>query len=150
MKTCSKCKENKELNDFNSNKKRKDGLTSWCKECIRKRSKEHYKNNVDLYKDKVKKSRQKLRIWFDEYKSTLKCEKCGENHPSTLDFHHLDPNVKELGGVARMLSNNKTENEIREEISKCIILCSNCHRKLHWDEKNKICSQSIAGDAPDL
>lgn len=135
MRICSKCKENKELNDFNSNKKRKDGLTSWCKECIRKRSKEHYKNNTDLYKDKVKKSRQKIIKWFDNFKKTLKCSKCDENHPATLDFHHLDPNKKEKGGVARMLSNNKSEVEIKDEISKCIVLCSNCHRKLHYDEK---------------
>ncbi len=27
-----------------------------------------------------------------------------------------------------------TYEEIMEELNNCIILCSNCHRKLHWAE----------------
>jgi hypothetical protein len=33
MKTCSKCKEDKELNDFNRRDGTKDGYLSYCKEC---------------------------------------------------------------------------------------------------------------------
>ena len=33
MKTCSKCKETKELKLFNKRSCSKDGIDSWCKEC---------------------------------------------------------------------------------------------------------------------
>jgi len=36
MKTCTKCKTEKELNSFAKYKKAKDGLCSWCKSCWRK------------------------------------------------------------------------------------------------------------------
>lgn len=37
---------------------------------------------------------KKIKYWLKEYKETLKCENCGENHPACLDFHHVDPNEK--------------------------------------------------------
>jgi hypothetical protein len=55
-----------------------------------------------------------------------KCAVCGfDEHPSALQFHHLDPSTKEfhLGhqghtrGLARM----------RSEARKCTLLCANCH-----------------------
>ncbi len=36
MKTCSKCKEEKDYSDFYKNSTRPDGLTYWCKECTKK------------------------------------------------------------------------------------------------------------------
>lgn len=34
MKTCTKCKQNKELNTFGKSKGNKDGYHSWCKVCV--------------------------------------------------------------------------------------------------------------------
>jgi hypothetical protein len=58
---------------------------------------------------------------------------CGEDHPSTLDFHHEDPAKKEAS-VRQLLDNGYSQKRILAEIAKCIVLCSNCHRKLHWSE----------------
>ena len=33
MKVCTKCKQNKELIEFNKDRSKKDGLSSWCKIC---------------------------------------------------------------------------------------------------------------------
>ena len=41
MKTCSKCKEQKPLDEFYRNRRTKDGKASWCKECHRARSREY-------------------------------------------------------------------------------------------------------------
>ena len=68
-----------------------------------------------------------------EIKSSTGCAKCGEKRPYVLDFHHIDPSIKDAD-IARMTSNsNKVEN-IQKEIDKCIVLCSNCHREFHYLE----------------
>lgn len=64
-----------------------------------------------------------------------KCLDCGqtfEGYPSVFDFHHRDPATKTkkpcnlLGGRWE---------KIRIELDKCDLLCSNCHRKRHHEDK---------------
>lgn len=58
------------------------------------------------------------------------CDECKKQfHPAAMDFHHLDPNTKNHELNAPMMS-RKWESIVRE-ISKCRLLCSNCHRTLH-------------------
>lgn len=126
MKFCPKCKENKELEHFhksnNSNK-----VAGYCKECARKDKKEHYLNNKSSYK----KSTLKWRKWLIDLKSSLSCEKCGYNKsPAALDFHHIDPKTKKFG-INNTQTSKKTREEIEEEIKKCVVWCSNCHREHH-------------------
>lgn len=96
---------------------------------------EWYERNKEAERDKAKirqsQRRKKFKEWFNEYKSTLKCSKCGFSHPAALDFHHTNPLEKE-GDVARLktMTNKK---RIMEEISKCIVLCANCHRIHHYE-----------------
>ena len=47
MKTCSKCKEEKELVDFPKNKLKIDGYHYQCKTCVKNTSKKYYQNNKD-------------------------------------------------------------------------------------------------------
>ena len=51
-------------------------------------------------------------------------------HPSVYDFHHLDSEKKEAT-IARIMG-RKWEN-IKPELDKCVLLCSNCHRLRHND-----------------
>lgn len=58
-----------------------------------------------------------------------KCNRCGYNENIVaLEFHHIDPNEKEfqIGSVS-----NKSWESIINEIKKCELLCSNCHRIEH-------------------
>ena len=71
-----------------------------------------------------------------DLKSQFKCAKCGDNRGYVLDFHHIDPSIKEEG-VARMISNNYKLDKVYDEIKKCICLCANCHREFHYLEKEK-------------
>ena len=58
-----------------------------------------------------------------------KCQRCGYNKcMRALEFHHVDPSTKDFG-ISRQL--NKDMSELREEVSKCILLCSNCHAEVH-------------------
>lgn len=68
-------------------------------------------------------------------KASLKCSKCDENHPATLEFHHIDPSKKDFA-ISKMRNAYRSKEKALEEISKCIVLCANCHKKLHWEEKN--------------
>ena len=68
-------------------------------------------------------------------KSQLKCQKCGESKEYVLDFHHLNPDEKETT-IARMTSNKYRIDKVLDEIRKCIVLCSNCHREFHYLEEN--------------
>ena len=67
------------------------------------------------------------------YKSTLSCTKCGFAHPAALDFHHTDPTQKD-GNIHKFVSNGQFK-KAHEEIKKCIVLCANCHRVHHHEEK---------------
>lgn len=59
-----------------------------------------------------------------------KCSKCGYCECiAALDFHHLDPNEKEIN-----LAKNVNIHIKLKEIEKCILLCCRCHRELHWKE----------------
>lgn len=61
----------------------------------------------------------------------IKCLRCDENHPVALDFHHRDPSNK-LFEISKMISAGYSVERIKEEIQKCDVLCSNCHRKEHF------------------
>lgn len=54
------------------------------------------------------------------------CRICGESEHIALDFHHLDPATKE-SSLRRLTSVKR----IQIEAAKCVVLCANCHRKLH-------------------
>ena len=58
-----------------------------------------------------------------------KCKNCGyKTCYSALEFHHTDPDVKEASwGKMRLWGWER----IKNELSKCILLCSNCHREAH-------------------
>ena len=93
-----------------------------------------YANNKKSEKDYVKKRKNEIKKWFVEYKSHLKCSKCGEDHIATLDFHHKGDKDK---GINFMTHWGYSKDRIKKEVNKCIVLCANCHRKLHHNLRNK-------------
>jgi predicted HNH restriction endonuclease len=68
-----------------------------------------------------------------------KCSKCGWEYQNILeiacyDFHH--PNENKETDVCSILQ--KSWERALEEIKKCVLLCSNCHRMEHCDRDQKI------------
>lgn len=133
-KKCSKCKIDKTLNDFVKNKTKKDGYSVNCKQCQYQLQRQWYANNPDNQKIRVKNNKQKISKWLHEYKKKLKCEKCNFSHPAALDFHHIYDKTREISGAHQQGWSKK---RILEEIKKCVVLCANCHRIHHYEEKNK-------------
>lgn len=129
---CVSCKTDKPYTEFSFRNKAENIRSKSCKSCQKKWKDKHYQNNKKCYLEQNKKSRKEFRVWFNEYKSGLKCSKCPENHPATLDFHHRDPKQKDftISGTGTSIGRKK----LLKEIKKCDILCSNCHRKWHWEQ----------------
>jgi transcription elongation factor Elf1 len=131
-KVCSKCNnEYPATNEFYAKKtKNSDGLQAHCKKCHSVYLKQHYLSNKKYYSDKAIKRKKQVRNEFNEYKKTLKCSFCPENDPVCLDFHHTDPTQKDRE-LADMVGRGIGMESLLKEVDKCIVLCSNCHRKLH-------------------
>jgi len=88
-----------------------------------------YSKNKKSEKEHIVRRKKEIRKWFLEFRSKLKCTKCGENHPATLDFHHKK-GIKE-NNITYMVYYGYSIERIKKEMEKCVVLCSNCHRKEH-------------------
>ena len=97
-----------------------------------KRSPEKKLRKQHLQRERIKSLRRKL----IDYKISRPC-KCGEGHPACLDFHHVSGD-KDLE-ISNAVREGWAWERILSEIAKCILLCSNCHRKLHY-EKEYLCT----------
>lgn len=67
---------------------------------------------------------------LNEYKGNNGCVICGEKDYRCLDFHHVNREDK-LFTISRKTGRYDMK-IIWEEIKKCIVLCSNCHRKVSY------------------
>jgi hypothetical protein len=92
-------------------------------------SKKHYNDNKEYYKERNQRQEKESLDFYEQYKEQLCCCFCKENEPCCLDFHHVNPNEKEYG-VAQMARRYSVD-AIKREIAKCIVVCANCHRKVH-------------------
>ena len=95
-----------------------------------------YYKNRQIQMERTKKLKKDKTIWLAEYKKNLLCSQCGENHPACLEFHHVDRTKKDFA-LSTAANRGYSMEKIKMEIEKCIILCSNCHRKFHWKEEEK-------------
>lgn len=90
----------------------------------------HYRH-AELNNRRTLERRQRLRRWIYDYKAdSAGCRLCGESAPSVLDFHHID-GTKNKMAVNEMVPSGCSKADIRAEITKCDLVCANCHRKEH-------------------
>lgn len=102
------------------------------KEKNKEYQKKHYQSKKEYYKEKAHDRKSELKQIIDNLKSISVCSSCGEDHPACLDFHHLNPLEKKFN-IGSYITHGYSINKLLEEIKKCIILCANCHRKLHYN-----------------
>ena len=115
---CPRCKKDVETKNFHQRRGRENGSV-YCKPCS---------------SDQTLERQRKLKIKSVEYKGGC-CVRCGyDKYYGALDFHHLDPSQKDFN-----LGNCKLTNfeKIKSELDKCILVCSNCHREIHHELKQK-------------
>lgn len=94
------------------------------------RDKWYYANKEKQIKRQMER-RAELVALLKRYKGFLKCHDCGmsfRGKEKCLDFHHVDPsNKKDV--IRNMVASSKKS--MKEELTKCIPLCANCHRMRH-------------------
>ena len=109
---CSICGQVKPDTEFNYLQKEQDKRMYICKDCehdAKRATREHKRNIMEQLK-------------------TIGCACCGETDNVCLDFHHYDPTEKEFNMSSAL---TKPVDKLIHEAAKCVVVCSNCHRKIH-------------------
>lgn len=136
-KKCSKCGKRKPTDQFHIHKRNKDGLYYCCKSCKKEVDKVRWEKlyyDPTMKKQKKEKEQRdnrrylKNRKYIMRFKQFKGCCCCKEKEPVVLEFHHLDQSKKHKN-VTSMSGCNI--DKIKNEIRKCVVICANCHRKLH-------------------
>lgn len=96
--------------------------------CKRKRSKHDIVKKEKRIRNKRWASDREIRLMLSKIRESKGCNVCGEKDYRCLVFHHQDRKNKS-GTVFNMMAKSKELGFL--EINKCIILCCNCHAKLH-------------------
>jgi predicted HNH restriction endonuclease len=113
MKNCPRCKTEKPLSDFYK-RRAKEGGSVYCKPCT-----------IEQTVERQRKFKQQC----VNYKGGI-CEKCGyDKYIGALEFHHKDPKQKEFN-IANARLTSFSDN-VKKELDKCDLLCSNCHKEIH-------------------
>jgi hypothetical protein len=99
-------------------------------------SRKWYEGNRREIIQKAARQKDRSRAEWVAYKSKQRCSHCRKKHPAIIDFHHVIKEGKRSVNYLAVKRGNINE-AIKEAEEKCIPLCSNCHRILHWDLTRK-------------
>jgi predicted HNH restriction endonuclease len=98
-------------------------------------SRQWYAKNKALVAKRGKVRKREYKAKWLEYKASKACKECGISHPALLDFHHVIRFEKK--SIPQLINRRQYAMAIREAEEKCIPLCANCHRMLHWKEHRR-------------
>ena len=63
-----------------------------------------------------------------------KCSQCGYDKCSeALEAHHIGKD--KIDGISNLIAKFKDWKTIKRELEKCVLLCANCHREFHANNK---------------
>jgi hypothetical protein len=120
----------------NAESRREAGRKSYHKnkhkrdpEKARKQSREWNANNRERSHEIAKAWRERKKAERADLKRGMSCVLCGESEPKILCFHHTTVGEKSFN-VAYKIS-VMSKGRLEEEIKKCVILCRNCHKRVH-------------------
>jgi hypothetical protein len=133
---CSKCGIAKPVEEFRLRNRFTKRRQSHCTDCGSKMGADWYERNKEQHalnvRANTKNAKQAAREFVYQYRLTHPCTGCGESDPAVLEFHHVGEKDKEVG---RMIAQGYGTDAITREISQCLVLCANCHRRLTAKEK---------------
>jgi len=135
VKTCSTCKIEKSLSEFNKNAGRKDGLQSNCRDCNKVAAAAYYERNKIKAHTVSAGARQKYmdrnRRYLFDYLLSHPCIDCGNSDIRVLEFDHV--RGEKRFGVGKLARHASSLTNLQSEIDKCDIRCRNCHQIATYD-----------------
>ena len=138
-KVCTACKKNKSITKSYHIKDPKTGARkSRCKQCLRAYNRRYYAKNREACRARARKKHQELTVnggrirdWLAKTYGEIPCTDCGgEFQWCAMDFDHLPEHKKEftIGSYGWRELTPRVLVRVKEEIAKCELVCSNCHR----------------------
>jgi len=92
----------------------------------------YQKNNRESVNIRSRRNNLLKKLELVNYKGGA-CQICGYNDCiAALDFHH-NIGDKEFN-IGTELGKSCKLSKLKQEVDKCILVCSNCHRKIHYNE----------------
>lgn len=124
-KYCRYCKRRKSIKQFAARK----GTTrsNRCRQCQRDYAKQHYRENRQRYAERNLEYKAEIKQLVRQAKAKP-CMDCGMQYPyCVMDFDH-QPEFEKRSAVSMMENGRYNMQRVVEEIAKCQVVCSNCHR----------------------
>lgn len=128
-KFCPTCKTDKPLDEFSWRSKPKNQRAPHCKVCYAAKRRETYQRNKAQIIAKNYERTKNTYAKYKQWKETLSCSLCPEDDECTIELHHLDPSKKDFN--VSELAWRGAWKKLMEEVDKCIVVCGNCHTKIH-------------------
>ena len=127
LKTCTHCSLDFDEKEFPLSGKPKGRRSSMCRPCKQKYDREHYHKKVDkkVRSQQTAAIRRRNMDFVYDILMNSECADCKNSDPRVLEFDHLDPSIKNYS-ISQMGSYSLKK--LKEEISKCEVVCANCHR----------------------
>ena len=137
QKKCNHCNTYKDEDEFNWRYKAQGVRNRTCRACMVNFNRNYYqgeagKRHLRQVKERTEAAREAARNFICEYLLDHPCEMCGEDDIRVLEFHHVGE--KDMT-VTRMVGGGFSLKRITNEISKCQVLCANCHRRITVEER---------------
>jgi len=111
---------------------------------------QHKKKRLTRMYERKAARKAAIHSYIQNMKNQLRCVDCGQRHPATLHFHHRNSEDK-VFNISDAVYKGFSLDRIEKEISKCIVLCANCHAIRHFNMRNKKqTSPGIAGEFEEL
>lgn len=129
---CTRCLRIKTRDKFPPNKRYKNGLNCWCRECCNAYKRDLRDRDKSKQQAYFRKSTAKIRDYIRAAKD-MPCMDCGHRyHYAVMDFDHREGADKKFT-LAKFPSSLE---RVKAEIAKCDVVCANCHRMRTWKRKN--------------
>jgi hypothetical protein len=125
-KHCCTCKQLKPLSEFNKLAKAKDGRQYSCRDCNKAYHYAHWDRHMAQIRARKQRRISDNRVNVVAFLRAHPCVDCGEGDIVVLEFDHLRD---KKATISFLVAQGHEWATILDEISKCEVVCANCHRR---------------------